>query len=183
MAGVLRQLGSATAVLGFVILAVSLGTATGAFTTTDVNRPADIRLGSGDAALVGLDVADEVSVACSERLVTVTNNFDHEVGFTVTVDEHRDGGLFLSGDVPGSSVSFTLTPGASQDVYVTHVRGPIGDDVAFEVSATAAATDVTLSRTVPKVPGNEHEDDGDGNNGEAGCNEHAAGTGGEQPAD
>lgn len=170
MTGGLRQLGTAALVVGLVVFAVSFVSATGAFTTAGLERPANIGLGQDDSAFVGLATADSVSVACSERLVTVTNQFGHDVDVTVTTDEGRDGELFLTDEGSADrSVSFTLAPGASRDVSVTNVRGPIRDDVEFTVHVTSNTVDVTLTRSVPKVPGNEDETEDDGNYGGDGC--------------
>ena len=166
----LGTVGKLTVLLAAVLLAASIATSTGAFSTANLSRPSSIQLGADGDALVGVDATSQVSVACAERLVTVTNNFDSTADVVVAISEDRDGELSLTESRHGeASVSFELTPGDSETVYVTKVRGPIWDDVEFDVAVTTTDTEVSLSKRVPKVPGNEDEDDDDGNWGGDGC--------------
>ena len=141
--------------LGVVAFLATAGLSTGAFTTADVERIAGVRIGGTGSTLVSLDVADEVSVACSQELVTVTNNFDSHAEFVVSIPEDRDGVPAASEDADGEDpLRFTLAPGESRTVYVTDVQGPVQDDLEFTVTASTDDTSVTLTEHVDKVPGN-----------------------------
>lgn len=173
--------------LAGVVLAVSLALllltsvlSASAFTTFDVDRVVSVGASGDSSALVAVDPADEVSLACSEPLVAVTNNLNDRATIEVRILEDRDGEVFL--DRAGESrdrVSFDLDSGERRTVYVTGVRGPPHDEVEFEITAESADVHVAFSERVPKVPGNEDGDDdgnedggdGDGNRGDDDCRE------------
>lgn len=88
--------------LGFLGVVGIGAVSTGAYTTIDASRGANVGV-STDNPFVELDRADTVIVGQRSKLVTITNGFNQQIHVTVTLVDRRTGKLFARGDMQDES--------------------------------------------------------------------------------
>lgn len=130
-------------VLGIAIAMVVMALPAGSITLGAHPRSAGADVVVDTDGTLGLDVANTVSHLTVSRLVTVTNSLGVSVTVTVTVTNSNKHDLYLGGTNHGSSLSFGLADGASQQVDVD--AHPSEDLVVFDVSASATGVSVTAN--------------------------------------
>lgn len=164
-----------------VILAALLaGTAfavpAASFTSANTPRDVAVDVVKDSGGVVELDKAQTVQKNSEDRLVTVTNNFDTDREFRVSLVEN-DGDLYYDTDGDGTrenvgtSVTFMLTPGTSTDVYV-EATGRANSLLEYDVTDTLVSGDAgvrfSLRRSAEIQGGNGNGAPGNsGNNSQA----------------
>ncbi|MEF8872851.1 MAG: hypothetical protein V5A41_14595 [Haloarculaceae archaeon] len=128
-------------VVGVVLLTAIVSPFAGgpsdAFTSGTLDRSSTVGVADDAGGLVGLDVSSAVAAGSSSRLVTVTNQFDHTVTATVSL-QGSAGSL--------SNEQATLAPGETLTTTVSVACDSTPDTVSFTVTATDSSR-VTATAT------------------------------------
>lgn len=123
----------------------------GSFTLADLPRTAGTDVVGDVDGTLGLDVAASVQQNRIERLVDVTNNLGRTVTVTITVTNSNRHDLYVDGTNHGSTATFSLGDGATQQVDVeAHARE---NQVVFDVTATTTGLSVTANGRSTDVTG------------------------------
>lgn len=115
------------------------------YTTADLSRSGSITVTDDSDGLLGLDTAAAVCEnSIDQRLVMVTNSFDHRLDVTITLGS-TETATFTDGSTEALR---TLEPSATTSVDVD-VSGVSGDSMVFSVTGTGTGLSVTMAdRTV-----------------------------------
>ncbi|WP_238478732.1 hypothetical protein [Natranaeroarchaeum sulfidigenes] len=125
------------------------------------------------AALVGLDIADEVESNSLNELLTVTNNFNNTFDFTIELTgdaSKEDFNLVINGEEEGNFATVAVDPGSeeSQQINIDIDGGGHNeaDEISFDVDVSGQnGESVSLSRDGIGVtnpgPGGGNDDDED----------------------
>lgn len=102
-----------------------------AFSQTIATRGTTIDIGTGDNALLDIDVAPLVTTGSESDLVTITNNTDGELSISVTLTDSADGSV--------SEPSTRPVPSGSSDTFSAFVSSDADTgtgELPFEITAT-----------------------------------------------
>ena len=119
-----------------------------AFTSVDLNRQESIDVVADENGALTLDAVTAVSVGNRERLFTLTNRMNQSTSVTVSVVSGS--GTLYTGTQSGSSVSFSLSTGASRTVDIK-AGGTGGDTIEYQISATGTGVTATVTRSVESL--------------------------------
>lgn len=118
------------------------------YSTANVGRGVSAGVVDDPNAMVGLSVAQSVTMGTTDDLVVVTNGLGSDATFTVSIrnDSTAKGDLSVNG-ATGDRVDFDLAAGASQqvDVAVTNDTAYADTYLYFDVRADSAGLDATVS--------------------------------------
>lgn len=135
-----------TAAVVVLVAALLFGLVGGSsYTSTLIDRGTSADVASDPNGLVGLDGVQDVTGANEERLVTVTNNNDEAAEVTITFENPGRGYLTTASTGEQTSVSLTLLPGESADVFVCSDDN--NAEVRYSFSAVAGGGSVSGQST------------------------------------
>lgn len=119
-----------------------------AFTSVDLSRSESIDVVADENGALTLDAVTAVNVGNQERLFTLTNRMNQSTSVTVSVTSGS--ATLYTGTQSGSSVSFSLSSGASRTVDVK-AGGTGGDTIEYQISATGTGVTATVTRSVESL--------------------------------
>jgi hypothetical protein len=114
--------------LGIIVLVVTAGTPTTAFTSGSLTRGSAATVADDANGIIGLDVAGSVSAGASSRIITVTNPLDRPLDVEVT-----------AGSVSLSNTQATLDPGQALNTSATVSCDSPPDTATVTVVVTSAS--------------------------------------------
>lgn len=124
----------------------------GAFSSAEAQRGVNVSTTSDSSkALVGLDVFSPVQKNQQDPLVTVTNNTNLDLDFTVSLQDCSDGTLYDPQGDSGCSVTFPLSDGSSGTV---DIEAAVTGTIPFDVDVDSSAFDFHATRTTEGETGN-----------------------------
>lgn len=135
-------------VLGVGLLCGATILPAASYTIAGVDRGTSAHVADDSNAVLGLVIADNVTIGTTEQLVVITNDLGTDATVTVSLSSGSTskGDLSANG-VTGEEVSFTLAAGYSQTVDVVVVNDPanVGTDLVFHVTADGDGLDATVN--------------------------------------
>lgn len=131
--------------VALVVLAASFaGLATSAVSMQTNERTVGTDVVDDAVGILGLEVAETVTIGKRDRLLDVTNRLQTDV--TVTIGLHASatdkGELVVDGVPQGNTTSFTLSAGSTRQIDIDVVDGQeqLGEEISFDVTASAPGT-------------------------------------------
>ncbi|MFB6137604.1 MAG: hypothetical protein ABEJ42_04605 [Halobacteriaceae archaeon] len=126
----------------------------GAFTVGNADRGTSVDVASDPNATLALDLAADVHVNATERLVTVTNNLGRDATVTVRLrdDTAHRGDLVLDGTNVGNSTSFALGVGANQRVDLAVPDDSSLANTTMYVAVSASASGLSTEAPDRAIP-------------------------------
>lgn len=127
-------------IVGFSVLPAA------SYTTSEIGRDASANVVADEKGIHALEIADNVSVGTTSRLVTVTNQLGTDVTVTVTLHDASAeyGDLIVDGVNETNEATFDLAAGTSQavDIEVVDDSTLDGEQLYFDTSASAPGLSV-----------------------------------------
>lgn len=148
--------------VGLIVLgSVAMAGPTFGFSTIAGDRAVSVSTADDPAALLGLDIASNVSPGDQTELVDITNNFDNQMDVTIVLGEDAvaEGfSLRVDGENEGAQYTFQLRQESNKSIEIDIPNGNSNvDSVSFDIVAEGpSGNSVTLSRdnTTVQDPGN-----------------------------
>ncbi|MHC3439828.1 hypothetical protein ACYJ1Y_17495 [Natrialbaceae archaeon A-gly3] len=137
--------------LAVIVVVVLLWGATilpaASYTTAGVDRGAAFGVAEDQNAILGLEIAPEVTAGSTDELVVITNRFGTDVTVTVTLDSDStsNGDLVVDGTNEGDEASIALGPDEHVTIDVDVASETDGDTLVFHVSADGTGMTGTVT--------------------------------------
>lgn len=150
--------------LGVIALVGVWAMSTGAYSSIELSRDANIGVSSEDG-LIGNDPASTVTVGERSKLVTLSNNMDQPVTATVELIDWRSGKLFADDRMRGRTITVELVPSESQTIRLRANNRK--STVRYRVSIQGDSINIDFSEQTVTVetPGNGNGNENDNENG------------------